>query len=353
LQGHKTVLSPGWVSIGGIHWSPKGNEVWFAGGQKGNARTLYAMSLSGKRREILESPTALVLQDIGPDGRVLLTTDAGTHFEMTGVKNGDPHERNLAYLDQSAPVDLSADGKLLFVEYGSGQSYLACMRGIDGSPTVVLGDGEATALSGDGHWALAILHKEPPELILIPTGAGEQVHLPTRGLEYQPGGQFLPDSKSIVFAASESGKGTRLWTQSVFPVGEAHAFTGEGMAIAGKSVSPDGKTIAATGPDGKWGLYPIDGSAPKILAGLNGSEQFVRWSEDGKSLLLMTGHCCPSQLWKYDLATGGLEKARDLVPSDDTGVFRINNVVFSPNGSSTAFGLVRYLVNLQLLDGVQ
>ena len=355
LQGQKTVLSAAWESIEGLDWNPKGDDVWFASGQRGYARMLYAVSLSGKRREILESPNALVLQDIGPDGRVLLTTDDGTHFEMKGMKGGDTHEENLAYLDQSSPVDLSGDGKsLLFVEYGAGQSYLACMRGMDGSPTVVLGDGEPTSLSADGHWALAVLHKKPPELILIPTGAGEQVHLPQRGLEYQPGGQWLPDSKGIVFAASEAGKGTRLWAQSVFPAGEPRPFTGEGMAITGKSVSPDGKTVAATGPDGKLGLYGIDGGgAPRVLAGLNGTEQFVRWSGDGKLLFLMTGHCCPSQLWRFNIETGKIEKQRDIVPSDTTGIFRINSALFTPDGSSIAYGLVRYLVNLQLLDGVQ
>jgi hypothetical protein len=221
LEGHQTVLSGGWESIEGMDWNPRGDEVWFAAGQRGYARTLYAVSLSGnqpgKRREILESPSALVLQDIGADGRVLLTSDEGTHFEMKGMKGGDPREENLAYLDQSAPVDLTSDGKsLLFVEYGAGQSYLACLRGMDGSPTVVLGDGEPTSLSADGHWALAVLHKKPPSLIAIPTGAGDVVSLQQRGLEYQPGGQWLPDSKSVVFAASEMGKGRGCGRRACF-----------------------------------------------------------------------------------------------------------------------------------------
>ena len=97
----------------------------------------------------------------------------------------------------------------------------------------------------------------------------------------------------------------------------------------------------------------MSGGAARPLPGLNGSEQFVRWSPDGKSLFLLTGHCCPSQLWKLNLDTGAIEKARDLVPSDTTGIFRINSVLFTPDGSSTVYGLVRYLVNLQLLDGVQ
>jgi hypothetical protein len=44
---------------------------------------------------------------------------------------------------------------------------------------------------------------------------------------------------------------------------------------------------------------------------------------------------------------------RDLVPSDPTGIFRINSVLFTPDGANIAYGVVRYLVNLQLLDGVQ
>jgi Tol biopolymer transport system component/predicted Ser/Thr protein kinase len=354
LDGHKTVVSPGWESIEGIDWGPKGDEVWFAAAEKGDARSLYSVTLSGKRREMLTSPSGLVLHDIGPDGRVLVGSDSGTRGEMTGFIAGDKHERNLAYLDKSRPADLSADGQtLLFTEYGAGANYSVCLRKTDGSPTVVLGEGEAMALSPDGLWALALLHTKPAELLAIPIGAGETVHVPKIGLSYQSGARFFPDSKRILFAASESGKATRLWVQSVFPPAQPRAISPEGMSIAGDSISPDGQWVAATAGDRKLSLYPIEGGAPRTLDGMSAADQFVRWSRDGRWLYLASGHGCPSKIYKLDWQTGKKEPMREIAPADPTGVFLIGPVLLTPDASSTVYGMIRYLYDLQMLDGAK
>ena len=294
LEGHKTTLSAGWESVEGLDWNPAGDEIWFAGGEKGDARTLYSVTLSGQRREILQSPGGLILHDIGPEGRVLLGSDEGTRGDMIGLVAGDKRERDLAYLDKSRPVDLSSDGtSLLFVEYSAGANYSVCMRKTDGSPTVVLGEGEPTSLSGDDQWALTLLHTNPSRLLLVPTGAGEVVRLPQIGLSYQPGAQWFPDSKRILFAASEAGKGTRLWTQRVFPQESPQPFTGEGMSISGHSISPDSKMVVAKAGDGKLVLVPIGGGQPQPIRGVEPGDQLVRWSIDGRSLFFNSGARCP------------------------------------------------------------
>lgn len=250
-------------------------------------------------------------------------------------------------------MDLSSDGtSLLFVEYSAGANYSVCMRKTDGSPTVVLGEGEPTSLSGDDQWALTLLHTNPSRLLLVPTGAGEVVRLPQIGLSYQPGAQWFPDSKRILFAASEAGKGTRLWTQRVFPQESPQPFTGEGMSISGHSISPDSKMVVAKAGDGKLVLVPIGGGQPQPIRGVEPGDQLVRWSIDGRSLFFNSGARCPSQVYKLNLQTGAKERWRDLDPVDASGVFMVGPVLLTPDGSSTVYGLLRYLYNLQLLDGV-
>ena len=40
-KGQTSTLSSGWTSVGGLAWSPTGEEVWFAAGKKG-VNALYA-----------------------------------------------------------------------------------------------------------------------------------------------------------------------------------------------------------------------------------------------------------------------------------------------------------------------
>jgi len=354
LQGNKTVVSPGWESIEGVVWNPAGDEIWFAGADSGYARSLYAVTLNGKRRQVLESPAALVLQDISHDGRVLLSSDEGTRNEMTGQIAGAKQERNLAYLIQSLPADLSVDGRmLLFTELSAGKNYEVALRKTDGSPPVILGEGQASSLSADGQWALTILHSQPPELLAVPTGAGEAVHLPKIGLNYELGAQWLPDSKHIMFAAHESGKGSRLYIQNVFPPDAPRAFAPEGMSISGNAVSPDGKRVVAKPSNGALTIYSVDGAAPAPIPGAAPGDQFIRWSADGQTLYFAADNGCHLRIYKLNPQTGATQTARELTPDDPSGVFGIAPVVLTPDGSTAVYGLVRCLLNLELLDGVK
>ena len=70
-KGQTSTLSSGWTSIGGLAWSPTGEEVWFAAGKKG-VNALYATTLSGRERLVYQAPGNVGLRDISRDGRVLL-----------------------------------------------------------------------------------------------------------------------------------------------------------------------------------------------------------------------------------------------------------------------------------------
>lgn len=216
-----------------------------------------------------------------------------------------------------------------------------------------VGDGQAMALSADGNWVLAALHSTPPQLIAIPVGPGETVHLPQIGLNCQAGGQWFADSRRILFAASEPGKGTRLWTQNVFPQDTPQPFTGERMTLRGHALSPDGTMVVATAADRTTSIYPINGDPPIPVAGLQPDDEFVRWSPDGKFLYVSIAKCCPSQVFQLDRHTGARKHWMDIAPTDRTGVFRMNSVLLTPDAATAVYGTVRYLVNLQLIDRIR
>ncbi len=146
----------GWGTVWGLAWAPSGEEVWFTGSKIGYGRYLTAVSLKGKERLLTREPGTLTIQDIGRNGQVILTRDV-PRVGMVGLASGESKERDLSWLDWSAPKDLSADGKtLLFTESGEagGENYSSYLRETDGSPAVRLGDGFGFALSPDKKFVL-------------------------------------------------------------------------------------------------------------------------------------------------------------------------------------------------------
>ena len=85
LQGHVRTLSSGWASEHGLAWRPDGKEIWFTAVAQGNSLNLMAVTLKGKLRTVLDLPMGITLQDIAPDGRVLVALE--TQAPGNGVRN--------------------------------------------------------------------------------------------------------------------------------------------------------------------------------------------------------------------------------------------------------------------------
>ena len=199
LRAKKTVLTRVWEMVDGLAWSANGDEVWFTAAESGASLDLHAVSLSGRQRVIQRIGARLVLQDISRDGRVLLTEENLRHG-IVGFSSTDTKERDLGWLDYSfLSGGLSADGTaILFSEQsaGFGPNYAACIRKMDGSPAVRLGEGLALALSPDGKWVLAE-HPNPRALFLLPIGAGQKRRLQPGGIK-QEWGRLFPDGKHVL-----------------------------------------------------------------------------------------------------------------------------------------------------------
>jgi Tol biopolymer transport system component len=349
MAGHRLFQSGITTSLTGLAWSPKGDEVWYTGDG------LQALAPSGKSRTVLSLIGFAQLRDVGLDGRILLTS-TGRRREILGRGPGEPSEHNLSWHDWSFPSDLSADGRtLLFDEQGSaaghGEAYLAYVRKTDGSPAVLLGKARSRSLSPDGRLVLAQSVGDPPELLILPTGAGTPRSVPIKGIALQ-WATWMPDGRRAVVRGSEGGRGARLYVVDT-ETGEKRAFTSEGVAQFGAGVSPDGKLLAAIAPDRRVMLYPLDGSEPKAVPGIAAEEAVIRWTADGRGLYVASFKSMPVTVYRLDLATGRREPVRSFAPADPAGVLNIGPAFLSADGKSYVYSYRRILDDLYVVTGAQ
>ncbi len=180
LAGKKKTLSSGWKDLRGLGWRGP-DEIWFTAGQVAGQKALYSVTLGGRQRLVLRTPGNPVLLDLSRDGRRVLLSRAEPRTEILFLASGAALERDMSWFDSSWTGDLTPDGKtLLFTEWGEavGSEATVYMRKTDGSDAVRLGRGRALAMSPDERWVLAVEPSTPPQLVLLPTRAGQPKTLP-------------------------------------------------------------------------------------------------------------------------------------------------------------------------------
>jgi serine/threonine protein kinase len=347
-------LSEPFETAQGLAWAPGGGEIWFTAAKSGSNRAVYGVNLSGKQRLLARVPGTLTLHDVSSEGHIVMTRDINRQ-ELLAHTAGEQKERDLSWLDWSNASDISADGKtILFAEAGEGggAGYSVYIRGTDGSPAVRLGEGSSQALSPDGKWALAITHiSTEPQVVLYPTGAGETKTLPREGLVAQTA-HWLPDGKQILMTASEPGHGSRLFLRDLSG-GKPRAISPEGYRSFNRTVSPDGKFVAARGPDQRLYLYPIAGGEPTAISGLTAEDTPTAWSADGRFLYVYRRRELPAKVYRLDVATGKKELWKELMPADAAGILNISPPMVTLDGKSYAYAYIRTLSDLYLVDGLK
>jgi Tol biopolymer transport system component/tRNA A-37 threonylcarbamoyl transferase component Bud32 len=351
MNGKKRALSRGWQELGGLAWSPKGDEIWFSGAKAGEEPALRAVTLSGKERLVVETPAFMVVDDITRDKGVLFTV-ADSRLGISALAPGSKQERDLSWFDASSILDISSDGgTILFEElsYGTARNPAIYLRKTDGSPAVRLGDGNRPALSPDGKFVACILNNgAKTELSLLPTGPGEARVFSTSGMHYERV-EWLPDGEKLLFTGNEPNRPMRTYLQDIRG-GAPTPVTPEGMPA--RHVSPDGKYVTAV-VGGKLNLVPISGAVARPTVGIEAGESVVNWSADGRSLFLRQNEGLTAvKINRLDLASGRQELWKELKPADPVGV-QIYNVVVTPDGNAYAYSFQRDISTLYLAEGLK
>ena len=317
--GRVGTLSPVYDSADGLAWSSDGKEIWFTAAASGYTRSLWAVNDAGKIRTILKIPAGLTLQDMAPDGRVLVSLDVERLAMATSTRTGKASD--ISWHDWDVAKDISHDGQSVLFEDASeaaGPNYAVAIRKIDGTPPVQLGEGSAGGLSPDGKWAISIITGSPGRVTLYPIGPGQPRAIPVTGLEriYNGSSHFLADGKRITINGNERGHAVRCYLVDL-KSGKLTPVTPEG--VTGGLVSPDSRYIIANnGPVAA--VYPIAGG-PRTLSPASDSGLIpVQWSEDDSALYGYLPGQIPTKVFKINLATGEKTLVQELHPETNAGL---------------------------------
>jgi eukaryotic-like serine/threonine-protein kinase len=353
-SGKKTTLTPTYATAQGLAWTPDGREIWYTAAEGGFNRAIHAVNLSGKGRLVGRIPGVSTIKDISKEGRVLMANET-YRLGVLGRRSGDPKETELSWLDFSLVTDITRDGSAILITEsgeGGGPGYSSYLRKTDGSAAVRLGEGLSQAFSPDGRWALSIVHPVADAgLVAYPTSVGETRTFPKDGLRVIRA-DWLPNGKRILFTATESGRGTRLYIRD-FAGGKARPLSPEGYRHFERAISPDGKTVAVLGPDRRIYLYPIEGGEPTPLPGLTAEDRPSRFDKEGRSFHVYSLGGIPLRVYRYEIGSGRKELWKEVSPTDSAGLSSMSRFIATADGQSYAFSYFRVLSYLQIVDGLK
>jgi len=355
-SGARRALSTGWSDWWNLAWSPRGDEVWFGGSRAGSASALYAVSLNGVERRLLEAPGTLELHDVASDGRALVANVKARGL-MFGRQAGAARERSLAWLEASVAADLSDDGlRLLFAEGSEreGGKTGVYLRDLNGAAAIRLGEGSPQDLSADGRWALVL---RAGEIAALPTAAGAPR---VRQLPFSELGtaRFLPDGERIVLAAREGTGALRLFvagfgTEPPRPLGTDIAPRIVNREVQPLAVSPDGRLVACAEAAGGIAIVPIEGGEMRRIPGVGVNDLPIQWAADGRRLYVFDPGELPTRVFTVDIERGERRLVREIEPRDPVGVSGVDHVVITRDGQSYAYSYQQFFSDLFLVEGLR
>jgi len=355
-KGRKRALVSELKRLDGLAWSRTG-ELLFIGARDTGDAAVRAASPGGRERIVWPGANGFHLHDVAPDGRLLLERYVGRRGVIWKSADAAP-ERDLGWLDGTTLRSLAADGsRILFAESreGGGTSGGVYLRRTDGSPAVRLGDGEATSLSPDGKWALAIRLGPKPEIVLLPTGTGSPRQIPLEGI--QPlYAVFIGDGGRIAIFHTTPGEPARLSLVGLEGGRRTDvALSGANVDIA-YAISPDATMVAYGDTERRIRILPISGGSPATVPGppLGDCDFLTDWSRDDKQLVVQNDCDVPERVYHVSVASGERALWKELQPSDAVGVIEVSRACFTSDGTGYAYPYFRTISSdLYLVEGLK
>jgi len=162
---------------------------------------------------------------------------------------------------------------------------------------------------------------------------------------------FLPDGRRILFVGAEPGRPQRTWVQEL-PGGLPGAVTPEGAT--GVTTSPDGLWVAAVTQDSTLMLFPLQNGEPRTVAKLaprEGREAVIQWNTDGRTAFI--SHAGTRlDVFSIDIQSGERKLWKTFEVPDPAGV-RVSNFIITRDARSYAYGYMRFLDELFLVEGLR
>lgn len=349
LNGSIRPLTEAYRFIRGLAW--RGNEIWFTAGVT-TQTDLLAVDLSGRVRIVHKGTSRFQLQDIGPDGKVLLVQSEVRPEGLVWSGNGEQPK----VFDRQGHFwlrGLSDDGRQLLGWHmdAQGKHHMVLFRTEGGPPLDLAGGSSNLALSWDGRWVAALLQEPAPHLEVFPTGIGRSLRIPLPGIQSASDVRWMPDGRRLLFTGNEPGRPFRIYLRD--PEEEQpRAVTPEGP-ILGALVSPDGRRLAVERDDG---CFLADmGEAPPAMVpipALEANERVAGWSRDARSLFVYRPGHPPLRVWKVDPTRGRRSFWKAFPFGAHPGAY-LNSALVTTDGRAVCAQSYRNPGTLYLLEGLR
>ncbi len=352
-QGRVRHLTQPNTLVWGLAWAPGGDEAWYTSELVGGSPAICAVTLEGSVRLVHQSTAFPYLADLSRAGGALVM-NVLPRMRLEFRAKGAAEATELSWLDWSLARDLTPDGRtVLFDETGpgGGPEQSVYVRDTDGSPAVRLGNGAALRFSPDGQWVLATGRVRGKELVLMPIGVGQEIHIPLGGIHAHYAGWF-PDGRSLCITGYEPGRRHRLYRYDL-ERRTAEPFTDEGAGMTFSKVSPDGRFVPGVGPSGEHTLYPTGGGDPVPLPAIAPNERPISWTADGAGLYVFGRDQVPTRVHLVEIATGHREQRFAIMPRQRSGVTGMNSICLATDGETYAASYVQTLGELYAVTGLR
>ena len=355
LEGHRTVLAEGWLSVHGLAWTRDGSEIWF-GGTKGSAVSgdgVYSVTPTGRLRAVLVGPTRYKVLDIASDGRVLIGHEREERV-VEALMAGSPVPIDVGLRSSSSSLWISEGGTSVLITEQSTSSYEAYLLKAGATTPVHLGSGMPTAVSPDGRWALGLPVEGYP-IFVHPTGPGESRMLPNPDqIVYNLVG--WQDATHVVGFGQKSGERSRGYVQDING-GPPRPFTPEGVTATLARwwvlpIAPDGKRVIGADEHATPMIYSIDGAAPAPIPKLAAGDVPVQWTPDGRGLIVAHGEGLPWVVERLDLSTGTRTPATTIRAHDPAGLHQ-SMFAISRDAKYYVHSYSRLLSDLLVVNGLR
>lgn len=333
--GKVHTISQEWESLEGLAWSPSGKEVWYSAAESGSQYCIRAASLQTKPRTVYCGTTGTIIQDVAPDGRVLVSSES-LEGRMSMLQHATSQERDLSWLDYPYGPSLSEAGDVVLFTDQSGQAgsvYTVYVRKTDGSPAVRISvGGFGTDLSPDGKWATVLLPgNEEGKLHIVPIGAGQARAFHWPGIR-PLWAVWFPDNRRILMNASENGKAAASYVTDVD--GTAPKLIAK---LPSTFVRPRNNLFFAF-KDGSAVIASLSDETTMPIANLLANEFPIEWSAEPDWIFTKQLNAAGCTIFKLNWKTGRRQLWQIIKPADQVGLVpMVNPIAITPDGNWMAF----------------
>ncbi len=349
--GMEVARSPHYRGEEGLAWAADGKSVLYSAQDVSSDYMIWALALNGTVRDVLAGAINLIVHDVHSSGKVLVSTETNMNYLVASL-DGQTGEREVLSLEWSYPAAISADGRsLLFTDesVAEGPNYAVRYRPDPDAQAVRLGEGTALDLSPDGRSALVMIPAVPPRLMIYAIRAGAPIDISINGFVSYRRAWFFPDGMSLLVSGAESGKGPRCYVLEL-ENGLVREVTPEGTDEG--RLSPDGLMVVARRVGGGWSAFSVAGGNETSLVGLDSTDEVIRWSRDGQSLLVFAGRNVSPRIERFDMGSGQRTTIQELA-AGRAGVTSVWNAEISADEKSYAYTFDRSISVLYAVEGVR